>query len=118
MDLGMECFVLGQVEQLQVVIKEDNVVEWRATADIHMIVYRIQQEDILVDLNIGEIDAAKLETLPGFAIYFVQDGDSLWKIGKKYYVSVDNIKEVNGLSGNEVRPGDKLLIVKSGERAE
>ncbi|MBQ7942878.1 MAG: DUF3794 domain-containing protein [Lachnospiraceae bacterium] len=118
MDLGMECSVLGQVEQLQVVIKEDNVVEWRATADIHMIVYRIQQEDILVDLNIGEIDAAKLETLPGFAIYFVQDGDSLWKIGKKYYVSVDNIKEVNGLSGNEVRPGDKLLIVKSGERAE
>ncbi len=118
LDSKMECSVLAQVEQLQVVLKEDNVMEWRATADVHMIVYRIQQENILENLNIGEIDAAKLETLPGFAIYFVKEGDSLWKIGKKYYVSVENIKEVNGLTGNEVRPGDKLLIVKAGEKAE
>lgn len=117
-DRQMECSVLGQLEQLQVVIKEDNIVEWRATAEFHMIIYRICKEDILVDLKIGEIDAASLETLPGFAIYFVQDGDTLWKIGKKYYVSVDNIKEVNGLVGNEIRPGDRLLIVKAGERAD
>ncbi len=117
-DRHMECSVLGQLEQLQVVIKEDNVVEWRATADFHMIIYRICQENILVDLNIGEIDAACLETLPGFAIYFVQDGDTLWKIGKKYYVSVDNIKEVNGLVSHDIRPGDRLLIAKAGERVE
>ena len=56
-----------------------------------------------------------MEKLPGFAIYFVKEGDTLWQIGRKYYVSVDKIKEVNQLTGEDIAPGDKLLIVKSGE---
>ena len=46
---------------------------------------------------------------------FVKEGDTLWQIGRKYYVSVDKIKEVNQLIGEDIAPGDKLLIVKSGE---
>ena len=53
-----------------------------------------------------------IEKLPGFAIYYVQPGDSLWQIGKKYYVSVDQIKEINNLTDDMINPGDKLLIVK------
>ena len=56
-----------------------------------------------------------MEKLPGFAIYFVKEGDTLWQIGRKYYVSVDKIKEVNQLTSEDIAPGDKLLIVKSGE---
>lgn len=117
-EAGMEYSVLEQLEQLQVMMKEDNLIEWRATLDFHITLYKNWRENILVDLKLGEIDPQKMETLPGFAIYFVQEGDTLWKIGKKYYVSVENIKEVNGLAGNDIVPGDKLLIVKAGERAE
>ncbi|MBR2401634.1 MAG: LysM peptidoglycan-binding domain-containing protein, partial [Lachnospiraceae bacterium] len=38
--------------------------------------------------------------------------DTLWQIGKKYYVPVERIKELNGLTTDEIMPGDKLLIVK------
>ena len=45
-------------------------------------------------------------------IYVAGAEDNLWNIGKKYYVPVDKIKEVNEMSSDEIHPGDKLLIVK------
>ena len=43
--------------------------------------------------------------------YTVRDGDSLYKIAKKYPgVSADNIKAANGLKSDNIRPGQKLKI--------
>ena len=32
--------------------------------------------------------------------------------GKRYNTSVDAIKEINNISGEKVKPGDRLLIFK------
>jgi len=46
-------------------------------------------------------------------IYIVQSGDSLWSISQKYPgVSVQNIKDWNDISGNNLKPGMKLKISK------
>jgi len=45
-------------------------------------------------------------------IYVVKNGDSLWSIGRRYYVTVDSIRELNNLSTDEIRPGQKLLIAR------
>jgi len=43
--------------------------------------------------------------------YYVQKGDSLFSIAKKYPgVSVSDIKKWNGIRGNELKPGMKLKI--------
>ena len=102
----------AQTGSPSIAIKDSSQVEARITLSIHMIIYDTRQEDILTDLKIAPIDAAVLEKLPGFAIYYVKQGDSLWQIGKKYYVSVEQIKEINNLSSDEIKVGDKLLIVK------
>ena len=45
--------------------------------------------------------------------YTVQSGDSLWSIAQKFSgVSVQNIKDWNGISGNNLKPGMKLKIAK------
>ncbi|HZW62710.1 MAG TPA: LysM peptidoglycan-binding domain-containing protein [Flavobacteriaceae bacterium] len=45
--------------------------------------------------------------------YVVKEGDSLWSISKKFPgVSVQNIKDWNGISGNVLKPGMKLKISK------
>ena len=44
--------------------------------------------------------------------YIAREGDSLWDIGKRYYVPVSQIREINELAGDEIQPGEKLLIVK------
>ena len=44
----------------------------------------------------------------------IQPGDTLWDIGKRYYVPVSQLKEVNELPTEEISAGDKILVVKGG----
>lgn len=47
----------------------------------------------------------------GSKVHTVQQGDSLWTISRKYPgVSVENLREWNGLSGNNLKPGTKLKL--------
>lgn len=44
-------------------------------------------------------------------IYHVQPGDTLWNISKKYNgISVEQIKKLNRLRSNEIKPGQKLIL--------
>ncbi|TYA74148.1 LysM peptidoglycan-binding domain-containing protein [Seonamhaeicola marinus] len=46
-------------------------------------------------------------------IYTVKDGDSLWSISQKFSgVSIQNIRDWNGISGSNLKPGMKLKISK------
>ena len=42
--------------------------------------------------------------------YIVQDGDSLWKIAKKYRTSIDSLKEINHLESERLKPGQELQL--------
>jgi len=44
------------------------------------------------------------------ANYKVQKGDSLWRISKRFGVSIATLKKANALSGNHLRAGTKLYI--------
>ncbi|MGB5274696.1 MAG: LysM peptidoglycan-binding domain-containing protein [Flavobacteriaceae bacterium] len=49
--------------------------------------------------------------LPGTKVHTVQSGDSLWTISRKYPgISVENLREWNGISGNNLQPGTKLKL--------
>ena len=101
-----------QLTQQNVSIKDSSQLEWRGMLNIRVLIYDSKTEAILMDLKLSPIPAEVLEGLPGFAIYYVNNGDSLWQIGKKYYVSVDRIKEINNLTDDVIKAGDRLLIVK------
>lgn len=46
-------------------------------------------------------------------VHIVQTGDSLWSISRKYSgITIQNLKEWNGLSGNNLKPGTKLKLCK------
>ena len=45
-------------------------------------------------------------------LYVAKPDDSLWQIGKKYYMPVARIKELNGLTTDMLKGGEKLLLVK------
>ena len=50
--------------------------------------------------------------MPGILGYRVQQGDSLWEIAKRYYTTVQEIMQLNELTSEEVKVGDKLLLLK------
>lgn len=100
------------VGQLQVVMIDSEEMDVKAVLDFQAVVFRSVPQMLISDIKVSELDMSKVSELPGMVVYVVRPEDNLWNIGKRYYVPVERIKEVNELSSDEVRAGDKLLIVK------
>ena len=44
-------------------------------------------------------------------VHTVRSGDSLWTISRKYPgITIENLREWNGISGNKLQPGTKLKL--------
>lgn len=104
--------VRAEVEQLQVNMLDGEEVDVKAVLTFTTTVFQNIPMQLIERVNVSDIDSAKLSSLPGMVIYMVQPGDNLWNIGKKYYVPVDTLRELNALANDELRTGQKLLIVK------
>ena len=50
--------------------------------------------------------------LPGITCYIVKPGDTLWSIAKRFYTTVDRIREINKHESDMIYSGDKLVILK------
>lgn len=60
--------------------------------------------------NIASSDSGKEATVSSNT-YTVQPGDSLWLISRKLDgVTIDQIKKLNNLNNNQIKPGQKLII--------
>ena len=54
---------------------------------------------------------ASAKTTGGNKFYYVQPGDTLWEISKKHgNVSVEQLKRLNNLKGNQIKVGQKLVL--------
>ena len=42
----------------------------------------------------------------------VQEKDSLWEIAKRFRTTAEHVMETNGLTSEELHPGDSLILVK------
>lgn len=86
--------------------------EVKAQISLKGFLCRQMQEPVVTDLQVRELDPGRVNSLPGIVAYIVREGDSLWNIGKRYYVPVRALREMNDLNGEDVKPGDRVLIVK------
>lgn len=100
------------LDQLNINMVNGTEMEIRAVISFKTFVYEIAGCSLITDVEMNEIDPLKLNALPSVIVYFVKEGDSLWKIGQQYYVTVASIMEQNNLSCDVIHPGDKLFIVK------
>ena len=64
---------------------------------------------LVEDIDINE--NAEIAPNPCMAIYFVQKGDSLWKIAKHYRTTVEDIKTLNELDSDTIYPGQQIKIM-------
>lgn len=100
------------VEQLTVAMLDSSELDVKAVLTFRGVVFEQYREDIVTDIVVSELDMNKISNLPGIVIYIAKEGDSLWDVGKRYYVPISQIKETNDMISEEIKPGDKLLIVK------
>ena len=102
------------LEQMQVTILDGEELDVKAVPTFMVTVFQQEKKKLVSDISTAPLDTKKLSNLPGMAIYTVKPGDSLWSIGKKYYISVDRLRKMNELSTDELQVGQKLLIIKEG----
>ncbi len=102
------------IEQLTVTMLDHEELDIKAALQFRAIVFSVQNSNLITDIKVEELDLNKLSELPGMVIYIAGQDDTLWDIGKRYYVPVAQLKEVNDLVSEEISAGDKILVVKGG----
>lgn len=60
-------------------------------------------------------DVIEMEELPiinsGITIYFVKPGDTLWKIAKRFYTTIDKLVKINNIQNPDVLDVGKALVI-------
>lgn len=106
--------VHAEVEQLQAAMLDGEEMDVKVILSFSTVVFKNIPVELISQVNVSELDSSKMSALPGMVIHMVKEGDNLWNIGKKYYVPVDTLRELNTLDTDDLKPGQKLLVVKGG----
>ena len=69
-----------------------------------------QFEDFFHDEILGKKSKKKNKKDPKVKTYIVEKGDTLYSLSRKFNVSVDSLKEYNGLESNTISIGQELYI--------
>lgn len=94
------------------VIKE-NELEMKGIIKAEVLVFSGTGNSILSRINKVETDAVILDEGPAMAVYIAGKNDTLWNVGKQYRVPIDELKENNHLTTDNLEAGQKILVVKS-----
>ena len=107
----MDCDVDIDIEHCNYSMVSANEVEVRLVINVAS---RVSKETVLpLIVKVSELPSEdrSAASQPSLTIYFSQPGDTLWKVAKKYYTTMDDIKRINGLTDAEsFNPGQKLII--------
>ncbi len=80
---------------------------------LNCIVFQQQQVKKITDVEQAPLDMGELQESPGIIGYIVKEGDQLWDIAKENFTTISEIVKTNQLSSEQIRSGDKILIIKT-----
>lgn len=103
------------LDQLGAVMLNSEEIELKAVITLDALIMDQLNTSIIIDVESKPYDLKKIQKLPGIVGYIVKPEDTLWKIAKKFYTTVDSIKNINDLSDERIKPGDKLVLMKKVE---
>ncbi|NLL78567.1 MAG: DUF3794 domain-containing protein [Clostridiales bacterium] len=104
--------VTGSLKQFMVNMTDYENLEIKAVLLFQASLFSQVQEEIIAEIRVSDLDAAIIAELPGMVAYVAREGDTLWQLGKKYYVPISQIMEMNNLASDQLEAGARLLIVK------
>ncbi|MGN0266516.1 MAG: SPOCS domain-containing protein [Lachnospiraceae bacterium] len=104
--------ISSSVEQVNAVLAGADEVEIRLTAGFCIAFCSRKSIRMITEIDMKPVPAEKIDDMPGIAGYVVRPQDTLWSVARKFYVSLASVREVNELNSDDLKPGQKLLIVK------
>lgn len=92
-------------------ISGSDAVDLRLIIGISLKMVRNDKIKIMKTIEIKECENAGSDNTRNYIIYFVQSGDTLWNIAKRYHTTVDSIVEHNNIADRDmIFPGQKIKI--------
>ncbi|KYH34945.1 spore coat assembly protein ExsA [Clostridium tepidiprofundi DSM 19306] len=106
--INMQCLCKISLENIEADI-EAGTIAVKALIKVYALVNYNVHKEFLVDLcqSDGDIPNKKAS----ITIYVVQNGDTLWKIAKRYFTTIDDLVKLNNIEDpDNIMIGQKLLI--------
>jgi len=111
---GMKIDIESTIEHTSFSLLSDREIETRFTIGLNAQVIHNETSKMVCDVELADTPRADLDKLPSMTVYVVQQGDTLWKIAKKYNTNIDEIIMLNEIeTPDKTFPGQKLLILKN-----
>lgn len=101
------------IDQLTTVMTDSSQVEIKAALNLNCIVFERQKINKITEIEQEPLNMERLQESPGIIGYIVKDGDRLWDIAKENFTTIDEIVKTNQLSSEQIKGGDKILIIKT-----
>lgn len=101
------------IDQLGASLVNSGEIEIKAQVNLGITVFSKSSIDVITDMTVSPIDYDKKSDMPGIVGYVVKNGDTIWSIARKYYATTESIRSVNNLESDNIKEGDRLIIVKS-----
>ena len=105
-DDGLLCLADIGILHTSYNLNMSNELELRASFRIGTKLTKKSELDVISECTLSDA-----EKMSGIIVYFVQPGDSLWKIAKNYSVAIDELVELNELDKNATLDVGKKLII-------
>lgn len=106
--------IIPVLEQVSSTMADSEEIDVKAELYLNSIIFEQLDISVLTDVKVSGVDYAALEAMPGIVGYVVHEGDTLWALAKRFYTTKEKIMAVNQLESEELKPRQKLVIVKEG----
>lgn len=103
------CDARAEVEHISCTINGGKSLQVRAIVSIGIKAVKPECVELVSEIT---YENEPLPKLPSMTIYFVQEGDTLWDISKKYRTPCEAITAVNGEESEIMKPGKCIYIFR------
>ena len=110
---GCRFHLQAGVDQLTTVMADSSQVEVKAVLNLNCIVFEQQKINKITEVEQEPLNMEELQESPGIIGYIAKEGDQLWDIAKENFTTISEIVKTNQLSSEQIRAGDKILIIKT-----
>ncbi len=100
------------LEQLFASMLDQSHAEIKAMINIGLLVFETKELERVVAVKEEPMDMEELQKIPGLIGYIAKNGDTLWSVAKQYHTTPEAIMLHNQKKDENLRVGEKLLIVK------
>lgn len=97
-----------RIKNKEVSLSNENVNIQIQLEEIEML-QKVKQLELIEEINIEEDNNEETYSM---IVYFVKPEDTLWNIGKRFKVSVEQICKYNNIENSNIIPGNKLYIIR------